>query len=104
MKQIRKNVFETNSSSTHSLTMCSEEEYEKWQREELIYDRWEGDLIEITDEIKQYRKDTYELNDSYLYGRYLTCEEYWEQAEECYETFCSNYNGVVAFGYYGYDC
>ena len=68
MKQIRKNVFETNSSSTHSLTMCSEEEYEKWQREELIYDRWEGDLIEITDEIKQYRKDTYELNDSYLYN------------------------------------
>lgn len=104
MKQIRKNVFETNSSSTYSLTMCSEEEYEKWKREELIYDRWKGDLIEITDEIKQYRKDTYELNDNYLYGKYLTYEEYWECVEEYYETFCNSYNGVVAFGYYGYNC
>ncbi|WP_313584682.1 hypothetical protein [Lacrimispora sp.] len=28
-RQIRRGVFETNSSSTHSLTMCSEEEFEK---------------------------------------------------------------------------
>lgn len=30
-KQIRRGVFETNSSSCHSLTMCSEKEYEKWE-------------------------------------------------------------------------
>ena len=29
-RQIRRGVFETNSSSTHSLTMCSEEEFEAW--------------------------------------------------------------------------
>lgn len=29
-KQIRYEVFETNSSSVHSLTMCSSDEYEKW--------------------------------------------------------------------------
>lgn len=28
--QIRQGVFETNSSSVHSLTMCSSEEYKKW--------------------------------------------------------------------------
>lgn len=28
-KQIRRGVFETNSSSVHSLTMCSSDEYEK---------------------------------------------------------------------------
>lgn len=29
MKKIRKNVFETNSSSTHSLVFCSDDEYKK---------------------------------------------------------------------------
>lgn len=38
MKQsIRRGVFETNSSSTHSLTMCSEDEYEKWIKGELYF-------------------------------------------------------------------
>ena len=40
MIQIRKNVFETNSSSTHSLCICTEDEYNKWQKGELLYDRW----------------------------------------------------------------
>ena len=30
MKTIRLGTFETNSSSTHSMVICSEEEYEKW--------------------------------------------------------------------------
>ena len=29
MKQIRKNVFETNSSSTHTLAICTEDEYKE---------------------------------------------------------------------------
>lgn len=28
-RQIRRGVFETNSSSVHSLTMCSDDEYKK---------------------------------------------------------------------------
>ena len=104
MKQIRKNVFETNSSSTHSLTMCTEAEYEKWKDGKLIYDRWEHALIEVTDEIKKYREESYALNGSHEYGRYQTEEEYWEHVEEYYETFCHSYNDTVAFGYYGYDC
>ena len=28
---VRKGVFETNSSSTHSLTMCSEDEFDQWK-------------------------------------------------------------------------
>lgn len=28
MKQVRRGVFETNSSSTHSITICTEDEYE----------------------------------------------------------------------------
>lgn len=35
-RQIRRGVYETNSSSTHSLTMCSEEEFEQWKNGELF--------------------------------------------------------------------
>ena len=37
MKQIRRNVFETNSSSVHSITMCLETIYDKWQNDELYF-------------------------------------------------------------------
>ena len=32
--QVRKGLFETNSSSVHSLVLCSESEYEKWKNGE----------------------------------------------------------------------
>lgn len=37
MKQIRRNVFETNSSSVHSITMCLEDIYDKWMNEEVYF-------------------------------------------------------------------
>lgn len=30
---IRRGIFETNSSSVHSITMCSDDEYNKWKHE-----------------------------------------------------------------------
>ena len=46
MKQIRLNVFETNSSSTHSLVMAEDSLFQKWIRGELFYvdDSWRSDL------------------------------------------------------------
>lgn len=38
MLKIRQNVFETNSSSTHSLILCSDEDYAKLNNEELFID------------------------------------------------------------------
>ena len=38
MLKIRDSVFETNSSSTHSLILCSEEEYTKFQKGEMVVD------------------------------------------------------------------
>ena len=38
MKTVRKNVFETNSSSTHSVTIMSLEDYKRWENENLYYD------------------------------------------------------------------
>jgi hypothetical protein len=37
MIQVRKNVFETNSSSTHSLVMAVKSEFDKWQSGEYYY-------------------------------------------------------------------
>lgn len=31
-RQIRRGVYETNSSSTHSITMCSEKEYDEFEK------------------------------------------------------------------------
>lgn len=42
MKQIRIGVFETNSSSTHTLVVCTDEELEKWKKGEMIYEYGEG--------------------------------------------------------------
>lgn len=43
MLQIRKNVFETNSSSTHSITMCSQDDYDAWMKGDLLLnDGWWG--------------------------------------------------------------
>lgn len=37
MKLIRRETFETNSSSTHSITMCKESDFDKWKNGELYY-------------------------------------------------------------------
>ena len=35
--QIRRNVFETNSSSVHSITMCSKDDFEKWKNSDYYF-------------------------------------------------------------------
>lgn len=47
--KIRRNVFETNSSSVHSFTFCTDSEFEQWKRGKLIFDGWENKLIPISD-------------------------------------------------------
>ena len=37
MIQIRQNIFETNSSSTHTMTITDDKTYEKWIKGELLY-------------------------------------------------------------------
>lgn len=121
-KQIRFGVFETNSSSVHSLTMCSGEEYEKWKNGEVLYWRerdkfgTKEDIIEemktltwyngglIYDDVNWENED--EVNDIFSDEGVNTCEEYFEN--EWFETFRDSYttpNGekVIAFGYYGHD-
>ena len=108
---IRRSVFETNSSSTHTLTMCKESEYDKWKDGELFFSNWNGDFIS-KEEYKELLKkecsydredEDFEEDDCYCDVEYLSYERYWDKYGSEYETFEDNLDGVVAFGYYGYD-
>lgn len=94
MRQVRKCVFETNSSSTHSLSICTKEEYDKWKSGDLIYDNWSEKLISVAlmDNSRPRRYKTYRQFDN---NEYL----------ETYETEFTTPSGdkMVAFGEYGYD-
>lgn len=115
-KQIRRGVFETNSSSVHSLTMCTAEEYRKWEDGEVLHWNWK-DKFATRDEIIAELKnspwmrnvnwdDEDAVNDVFSDEGIKTCEEYFEN--EWFETFKQRYttpsgDEVVAFGYYGHD-
>ena len=55
-RQIRRGVFETNSSSTHSLTMCSEEEFEAWKRGEVLFQEWRSENFVSANKLSDYDK------------------------------------------------
>lgn len=122
-RQIRRGVFETNSSSVHSLTMCSGEEYKKWENGKVLY--WSdknkfGTKEDIIEELKNARYSwnnelcypdinwdcENNVSDVFSYEGIKTCNEFFDN--EWFETFeqrytTSNGDEVVAFGYYGHD-
>ena len=100
MISVRRGVFETNSSSTHSITMCSENEYDKWENGELLLDRYDKVLM-TKEECKKMCEEEGEDE-----CRYISYEQFWNDMD--YETFEKSYTTkvgekVIAFGYYGYD-
>lgn len=97
MKQtIRRGVFETNSSSTHTLTVCSEEVYEKWKNGEYYYDDYYEELVH-EDECQEVTWGSFE-------SRYMTYDEFWEKKSFDFTTYEEKRkNGDVIFGYYGYN-
>ena len=100
MRQIRRNVFETNSSSTHSITMCMKSEFDKWVDGELAWSRWSDTLVPITPKVKASMDE----GD----GDYLTYDQFNDYDYIDFETFEHTHTTpsgetVVAFGYYGYD-
>ncbi len=121
-RQIRRGVFETNSSSTHSITMCSGEEYDKWCSGNLLF--WVGkkkfgtkeDIIEELKELTRWDNslmypdvnwdddsvvaDIFDSEEIQSSDEFFD-DEYLETFEEKYHT--PNGEEVVAFGKFGYD-
>ena len=62
MIQIRNGVFETNSSSTHSITICSQDDFDKWKKGELLFDNWNdcfAESITLSKHDKEQAKEYY---------------------------------------------
>ena len=94
--QIRTGLFETNSSSTHSLVMCMKKDWNAFTRGNRVYDRWDEKLININEmnpeDEEEKRYATYDE---------FTDDEYLEYFEDEFTT--PSGETVVAFGHYGYD-
>jgi hypothetical protein len=98
-KQTRCNGFKTDSILTHSITICTKEEYQQWIKGKLIYDRENESLVDIN---KVNITDEYELHCMYeTIDEYMTTEYL-----ETYSTIYTTKSGdeIVIFGKYGtYD-
>ena len=93
MKQIRMGVFETNSSSVHSLTTVTSDDCRKWGDGELSFDLWEKKLVPIpADDDRYLSSEQY-----YDYVRYRGLDEFYE------EFTTPSGDEIVAFGYSGYN-
>ena len=96
MRQVRKCVFETNSSSTHSLTICTEEEFNRWVSGELMFDTYNDALVEvntkISDEEKEQAKEYYNKSKSKFWKTWEQLSE--EEVEAWYTKFMEDLNSV----------
>ena len=81
MKQIRNSVFETNSSSVHTLSICSKKQFEEWQAGLIRYDPWNDTFSDNDIEtLEQIKKDAVEH-----YKQYKECDPYtkkWDELDE----------------------
>lgn len=116
MLNIRFGAFETNSSSVHSLIMCSAEEYEKLEDGELYVDSWNDEVItasEAANKVGYSLSALLEMPDdeaeSLLQDKGIyTLDGYFAHYEYEYETYRERHKlpsgeEVIAFGYYGHD-
>ena len=118
MLQIRKNVFETNSSSTHSLCICTEDEYSRWQKGEVYYHHWNDEFVSKEEVLKELRENKYladhivGMTDEEILSEYAYDEGYYSEDQyfdsEYLETYHKEYispsgDKIVVFGKYGYD-
>lgn len=91
--QIRNSIFETNSSSTHSITICTKEEFAKFKSGELVWIKYENCLLpkdQIADEYDEYDCSTYDK---------------WGTDLKKFKTEYTTKGGetIIAFGEYGED-
>ena len=89
MKQIRKNVFETNSSSTHTLAICTEDEYKDWKDGKLLFNKWHETFVKNSIKItKQDREEAQRCYTQYK-GKYY--KDWFELTDEEREEYIYNH-------------
>lgn len=121
MISIREGTFETNSSSTHSLTICSSDEYKAWEKGETIFNENEETFVKLTDlydacieavkkDLEYYRpkKATEKSTEDYYKRRVAILEYVLEHAnKEFFDPFIKSVldrNGeVISISDFGYE-
>lgn len=120
---VRKGVFETNSSSTHTMIMCTGEEYQKFEDGEMLIDWMDEELFSYDDIVDlitdDYYKDKFsesgiDITDKRAVVKWAAAniddlqdaDDFYD--DTCLETFSQSFTTesgekVVAFGKYGYD-
>lgn len=128
-RQIRRGVFETNSSSTHSLTMMLKTDYERWENEGLLLYTGSGrcwkdksiapknnnlytkeEVINFIKSGKYYQETDFatmsdeELREYFKEADFEYSDDSNDDLEGFYEEFTTpSGDTVVAFGEYGYE-
>ena len=127
-RQIRKGIFETNSSSTHSLVMCLKSDFDRWNNGEVLLFTGSGwchpddnapqknhfytkeQAIEFEKSSKYSPADDMDWDseeaEEYLRdNEWYTCENYNDEYLEWFDDTYTTPSGeeVVAFGLYGWD-
>lgn len=119
-RQVRIGVFETNSSMTHAIAMCTDSDYQRWANGEVYWNRyvWGDEPTMISKEeveaelMADYEKfkdeDYYDSFDDYAKSEGYISYEAWLR-DEYLETFHKLFNTpsgelIHAFGSYGEDC
>ena len=109
---IRQGVFETNSSSVHTLTMCSVKELEQWKKGEILFRPFPENFcpIDKIDPKEIYSKDLEndaDYDDALRDTMYHDYSSYFDYVENCLEYESFEYKQtiegveVACFGYHG---
>ena len=119
MLNIRRNTFETNSSSTHSMVIAMKDDFDKWVNRETLYCKdsysWKKNKFEEgkfynLNEVNTYiveNNPEYTNNPEELYGDYGLCtyESFCDDLETDQNTFTTPNGEVIKticrFGYDG---
>ena len=91
MKQIRQGVFETNSSSCHTLVVCSKEEYDAWVNGELLLHEWNNNF-KSRDSLNQFTEE--QLEDYYNKTKQMFWKDWNDLSEEEKEEVCNQYMNI----------
>ena len=122
MIQVRRSMFETNSSSTHDFVMCDKSDFDKFKKGQLSMYFGELDTLKnikkkllenytddkdvvnlinsLFDKPRKSKKELYsEFEVFFDYAIYEDCHEYYTHFVETHKS--KSGDEVVAFGYYG---
>lgn len=99
MLQIRQGVFETNSSSTHSICICTEEDYQKFRSGEKLFDTYGDCLVDK----EQAEKDTESWGHRYVNSIYDISQDWYNTGSFDEHFTTPSGDKMAVFGVYGYN-